>query len=115
MIFPVGFGAAVGTAVGTTATVVGGSVGTRVGGTAGAEVTLTGGSVGAVVGAWVAGVPHAVKIKVKMINPAKILNTFVFIFSSSYLFAKAIFLKMCGFFMSESFKTMFLEGLIQAF
>jgi hypothetical protein len=36
------------------------------------------------VGASVAVVPHAVKTKVKMIKPTKILNIFVFIFSSLF-------------------------------
>ena len=77
MIFPDGFGASVGAAVGAADSIVGGFVGAAVGATIGAAVSFVGGFVGAAVGASVAGVPQAVNTIVKTIKPSKILNNFV--------------------------------------
>lgn len=93
MIVPDGFGASVGATVGVTSSIVGGSVGASVSATIGAAVSFVGGFVGAIVGASVAVVPQAVNTKVKMINPTKTLNIFVFMFSSYLSIVFVIFRK----------------------
>jgi hypothetical protein len=85
VIFPDGFGASVGAAVGAAVSIVGGCVGAAVGAIIGAAVSIVGGCVVAAVGTSVAGVPQAVNTIVKTIKPTKILNIFVFMFSSFFV------------------------------